>query len=404
MGERQARRRVTDLLVNLGLAGVSMLVALAVGEAAVRLFSPIGPALLVTDEGVGKHFVRGFAGRIFVDEAGRSVSVRFNSAGFRGAEWPRQKPADGLRVAALGDSMTAAIDTDEEKTFVRRVEAALAADLRGRPVEVMNMGVSSSSTGAELATWRRVAATYRPDVVLLAFFTGNDFGDNCSRLTNAPRLYFELDERGSLVAGPEAPPTPAVTRWLDLHSRLYVWQKLAFRQLRGSSRSVSGGIEPGQRIFAVDDGPDAEYAWSLTEALVRQVRDEVEATGARFGLVVIPCAEQVDDGLWADLERRGREAGHRLERQTPSRRIAAIAERSRIPFLDLTTAFGEAARVAGSTAASAKDLYLLGRFHLSDEGNRVAADAIHRFLVSGTSPLVPCAEGVVSAAPPHLAH
>jgi hypothetical protein len=252
----------------------------------------------------------------------------------------------------------------------------------------MNVGVSSSSTGAELATWRSVVAGYAPDVVLLAFYTGNDFGDNCSRLTKAPRLYFELDERGELVAGPEPSPTPALMRWLDLHSRLYVWQKVAFRKLRGATRSASLGIEPGQRIFAVDDGPDAEYAWRLTEALLRQLRDEVEAAGARFGLVVIPCAEQVDDALWADLERRGRGAGHRLERQTPSRRMAEIAESSRFPLLDLTPAFEAAARPADAAAASGKDLFLLGRFHLSDEGNRVTAEAIHRFLVSTAPPLV----------------
>jgi hypothetical protein len=377
-----ARRRIRDGLANLTLVLVSTLVGLLVAEGAVRLFSPIGPALLVTDAGVGKHYVPGFSGRVFVDEAGRSVSLRFNSAGFRGGEWPPVRRPGGLRVAVLGDSMTAAVATDEEKTFVRQLEAGLAQDAGGREVEVLNFGVSSASTATELLTWRRVAAACAPDLVLLAFFTGNDFGDNCRRLTRAPRFYFDLDERGELVPGPEPPPTPDLVRWLDLRSRLYVWQKVAFRQLRGAGRSASSTIEPGQRIFVVDDDPDLELAWRLTEALIRRLRDEVEATGARFGLVVVPCAEQLDDVLWADLERRGSEGGLRLDRRAPSRRLAAVAERARIRCLDLSPAFDEVARRRDPARASSEELYLLGRFHLSDEGHRLAAEGLRRFVAA----------------------
>ena len=48
-----------------------------------------------------------------------------------------------------------------------------------------------------------------------------------------------------------------------------------------------------------------------------------------------------------------------------------------------TPAFAAAARPSGGGAASAESLYLLGRFHLSDEGHRVAAEAIERLLTEG---------------------
>jgi hypothetical protein len=132
----------------------------------------------------------GGAGRVFVDEAEGEVALRVNALGFRGPEWPRPKPAGGLRVAVLGDSMTAAVATDAERTFVGRLEAGLEADAR-RPVEVANFGVASASTGSELVTWRGVVAELRPDLVLLAFFTGNDLADNSRRLTRAARPYFD---------------------------------------------------------------------------------------------------------------------------------------------------------------------------------------------------------------------
>jgi lysophospholipase L1-like esterase len=371
--------RGVNRAVSLALALVSLVLALAAAEVAVRVLSPIGPALLVTDPVVGKRFVPGFRGRIFADEAGREVEVRINSAGFPGPEWPRRKPRGGLRVAILGDSMTAGLATDEARGFVRRLETALGAERPSAPVEVMNFGVSSASTGAELVTWRHVVKGYGPDLVLLAFFNGNDLGDNCPRLTHAPRVYFELDGEGRLLQGPEPRPTPALARWLDRHSRLYVWQKVATRRLRGASLSAAGGIEPGQMIFARGGGPDVEYAWRLTGALLRRLREEVERSGARFGVVVIPCAEQIDDALWSDLRRRAGEAGLVLDRQEPSRRLAALCADAAIPLIDLTPDFTEAAGAGGGGAAAAR-LYLLGRFHLSDEGHRLVAEGIHRFL------------------------
>jgi len=375
-------RRFPAWTANLALAAASLALALLVGEGLVRLLSPIGPALLVTDPGVGKRFVPGFRGRVFVDEAEREIEVRINSAGFPGREWPRQKPELGLRVAVVGDSMTAAIATDEERRFVRRLEASLAGELAPRPVEVLNFGVSSASTASELAEWRAVVAGYAPDLVLLAFFTGNDVGDNSPRLTRAPRVYFDLDAEGKLVPAERPPPTPALVRWLDRHSRLYVWQKVALRRLRGTGRS-SRGLEPGQMIFARAGGPDVEHAWSLTAALLRQLRDEVEASGARIAVAVIPCAEQVDDALWGDLARRARDAGFEVEREGPSRRLAQIAAGAGIPLVDLAPVFAAAARRSPGEPASAARLFLLGRFHLSDEGHRVLAEAVHRFLTEG---------------------
>jgi lysophospholipase L1-like esterase len=390
-------RRLPAWTANLALAAVSVAVAFLVAEGLVRLLSPIGPGLLVTDPVVGKRFVPGFRGRVFVDEAEREVEVRINSAGFPGRDWPRRKPEGGLRIAVLGDSMTAAVATDEERRFVGRLEASLAAERAPRPVEVLNFGVSSASTASELARWRAVVAGYAPDLVLLAFFTGNDLGDNSPRLTRAPRVYFDLDAEGRLTPSEPPPPTPALVRWLDRHSRLYVWQKVAMRRLRGAGR-VSRGLEPGQMIFPRDGGPDVEHAWRLTAALLGQLRDEVEASGARFAVVVIPCAEQVDDALWSDLVRRARDAGLELEREGPSRRFAQIAAASGFPLLDLAPAFAAAAPRGPGEPASAARLFLLGRFHLSDEGHRLVAEGLRRFLAEdgGRGLLEPRADGVHS--------
>jgi hypothetical protein len=208
---------------------------------------------------------------------------------------------------------------------------------------------------------------------------GNDFADNSRRLTRAPRIYFDLDPDGTLRQGP-APGAPrALNRWLNHNSRFYVWQKQAFRRLRSSGRAWRGGLEPVQRVFERPDDPDLAHAWALLSALLGRFKAEVEAGGSLFALVVIPSAEQVHDDLWEALVARAGDGGSSLDRERPRRRLAAIAESEGIALLDLTAAFRRAA-VGGTSLDEAASPFLLGRFHLSDEGNRLAAEEVFLFL------------------------
>jgi hypothetical protein len=377
-----APERLRGLAVSLGVLLASVAACLLAFEGGTRLFSRIGPALLLTDPVVGKRYVPGWEGRVFVDEAGREVTFRFNRDGFRGPDRPRAKPPGTIRIAVVGDSMISAMATDEDETLVRRLEVPLGTRWPREHVEVMNFGVSSSSTGEELALYRNLVAAYDPDLVLLAFFVGNDFADNSRRLTQAPRIYFDLDDDGALRRewAPSAPGP--LTRWLNLHSRFYVWQKRAFRILRGSLRPLAGSVSPGSRIFEPPEDPDLAHAWDLLAALLRQFQEDTAGRGSRFAVLVIPCAEQVHDDLWAGLLAEARAQGRQLDRFQPERRLAAIAHAAAIPLLDLTPAFR---RIVGARPADGPGprLFLDGRFHLSDEGQRVAALEVVRFLTQG---------------------
>lgn len=383
------REPLRGLAVNLAVLLASVAACLLAFEAGTRLFSRIGPALLLTDPVVGKRYVPGWEGRVFVDEAGREIKLRFNRDGFRGPDRPRAKAPGTLRIAVVGDSMISAVATDEDETLVRRLEASLGARWPEEHVEVLNFGVSSSSTGEELALYRKLVADYEPDLVLLAFYVGNDFADNSRRLTHAPRIYFDLDDGGALRLqwAPSAPGP--LTRWLNLHSRFYVWQKRAFRILHGSLRALTGSVDPGSRIFEPPDDPDLAHAWDLLAALLRQFDKDTASRGSRFAVLVIPCAEQVHDDLWAGLVAEARAQGRPLDRSQPQRRLAEIARAAAIPLLDLTPAFR---RIVGATPADGPGphLFLNGRSHLSAEGQHVAALEVVRFLTQGSgSALLP---------------
>ena len=261
------------LLANLALLLAAVVAAFLLAEAGVRLLTPYSPSLLVADPVVGKRFLPGFAARIHVPECGCEVDVRFDREGLRGPDRPYAKPPGAKRVALVGDSMVAAIATAEDKTLAARLERLLSAS-RPAAWEVMNAGVSSSSTGSELALYRAVLERYAPDVLVLVFWVGNDLADNSFELTRAPRLYFDLDASGTLVQLPFAFEPNPVGAWLDRWSRFYVWQKAAFRQLRGGVHAATRGLEPVELVFADPEPPPVARAWAITGALLRAYRDE----------------------------------------------------------------------------------------------------------------------------------
>ena len=146
---RAAARHAPGVPGKLALLAASLAFALLAAEVGVRLFAPYSPSLLVADPLVGKRFLPGFTGRVYVPECGCDVDLRFNRDGLRGPDRPLQAAPGVRRVALVGDSMVAAVATAEERTLASVLEKRLRDSRPDASWEVMNAGVSSSSTGSE---------------------------------------------------------------------------------------------------------------------------------------------------------------------------------------------------------------------------------------------------------------
>ncbi len=72
------------------------------------------------------------------------------------------------RIVLLGDSQTEAMQVGLDKSFGKILQAKLNAKL-GRPVEVLNFGVSGYSTVQELLLMRRQVFAYAPDLILVGY-------------------------------------------------------------------------------------------------------------------------------------------------------------------------------------------------------------------------------------------
>lgn len=372
--------RVRRLAANLIVACATVLVLLGLFETGTRLFAKVGPTLIVKDPRLGKRYVAGYDGIVYVPEAHRDVHLRFNRDGFRGPDRAEGLPPGVRRVAVIGDSMTVAVAVDEDDTFVARLEHSLNAHARPSGTwEALNFGVSSASTGQELVVYKEVAARYRPRVVICAFYVGNDFADNSIRLTRAPRLYFDLDPQDRLTLESKGPGASPVADWLDQHSRFYVWQKTAFAALRSQSRDLRRALDPGHRIFETSADPNLEHAWRLTEHLLVAFRDAVEADGAAFVLAVVPSADLVVDEFWGELLERAN--GVPVDRELPERRLREIAERHGIRIVAMAGPFRDA-----MVREPGQELFLNRRHHLNEAGHALVARLLEDAVVAASGP------------------
>ncbi|MCK6507483.1 GDSL-type esterase/lipase family protein [Myxococcota bacterium] len=116
----------------------------------------------------------GAVGRFDTPEFG--TVVRVAPAGHRGEALGDRQPGE-LRILAVGDSFTLAVQVDEEDSFQELLARRLSTST-GHPVRVVNAGVDGYGTGQAARYARRLAAQVQPDLILLTFFLGNDLGDN----------------------------------------------------------------------------------------------------------------------------------------------------------------------------------------------------------------------------------
>ena len=194
--------RKRRLAADLALIFAGIAIAFLLAEVAVRVTGLAKASLYTFDVYRGWGLKPGAAGWQREEGAG---FVQVNSAGFRGPEWSVAKPPNTYRIAVVGDSFTEAPHVAYEQTFCAVAQRALGECpvLRGQRVQVMDFGVDAYGTAQELITLRRHVWKYSPDLVVLAFFSGNDLRNNSAVLEGDKcRPFYVYDGDRLMLGGP----------------------------------------------------------------------------------------------------------------------------------------------------------------------------------------------------------
>ena len=360
---------------------VTMTILLLIAEAVTRVFSSIQLPLKVRDPEIGRRYIRNFSGKVFVSESNQHVHLTFNRDGFRGSDRAYAKPPNTCRIAIMGDSQIAAIATEQEYTLVCQLEELLNEKHPTIQWEVLNFGVSSGNTAQELVSYRKVATKYDPDMVICAYYIGNDFADNCSWLDTNPRIHMAIDEDGRLYVKPFSPTRKRLSMWLNRHSRFYVWQK---QKLRMATWNIAESgrfyrVRGGPLIFMNKDEDRLNSAWILNGRIIQAFHAEVASQGRSFLFVVIPNGEQLYDDNWQDFSVKDREAQEYLDVDHPDRKLTEIVNENGIDHVFVRDGLVKFIDNRNHSDPNAHVIYG-GRGHLNAVGNRLSAEIIHAHL------------------------
>jgi lysophospholipase L1-like esterase len=399
-------------LGKLALLLVSFAVTLGLAEVALRIAGVSYPNFYRPDPDLGWGLTPEASG--WWKKEGNAF-VRINADGQRDVPHPLAKPPGTLRIAVLGDSCTESLQVPVEATFWARLPKELAscpALGKGKTVETLNFGVSGYGTAQELLTLRTRVWKYKPDLVLLAFYTGNDVRNNYRSLEQDPlRPYFVL-QGGKLVLDDSFRTSSGYRARQTLAARvLYAaFNHSALLQVGKMAKSASDGLVGAYKakrvttqvieelgldnaVYSPPGNADWRAAWAVTEAMLREMGEETRAHGARFAVVTLT------DGIQVHPNRQKRQAFARqlgiADLFYPDERIKQTAEAAGIPVLNLAPPLADYAARTGQFLHGFPNTQP-GEGHWNALGHREAARVLGRWLC----PLVFATQDAATEPPP----
>jgi hypothetical protein len=218
-----------------------------------------------------------------------------NSKGFRDEEeHAYAKPEGVLRVLCLGDSHTQGFECAQDATYSSIMEACLKQ--RGLNAEVINAGVSGFSTAESLVLLEYEGIRYKPDAVVLGFFS-NDLDDNVK--ADLFRLEGDLLQTNKYEHIPGVEITMAINfmwplRWLSQRSYAYSylfntvwkWRKSALLSQKEQEMTTE------YAIASEDEDHNLRYEkQKLCSALISRMYKFCKTNDIKLIIADIPCMD-----------------------------------------------------------------------------------------------------------------
>lgn len=322
-----------------------------------------------------------------------------NEFGFNDRDYPHQPPVGTFRIEILGDSFNWM--GGQKRNYTAILEENLAEEWGLGKIEVIAAGYSQTHTGEQLRLLKKFGLQYRPNLLILGFFAGNDFydadptrrrivvGGATTDIFEGKDFFFRLGGNPLVLKSRLLLYIEEIWRVYQHNQQLKAGQALYQRHLAPRY----AGIPPLERIpettpsspplpamsseyvksirlrsqfYSADHfrefEPNVQHVFeSLTE-----MRDLLESQGIDFVVAAYPDEVQISPETRAQFQQLSRNDTSRWQWLRPQRLLDEFCGQEGITFWDLTDTFRENWR-------QDHPLYIPNDSHWDDEGNRLAA-------------------------------
>ncbi len=379
--------RLKLLWARMALLAVSLAVAGLVAEGLLRWVFHAAPLLDVDIyylDAAGNLRLRPGARRRHVTRLW-DVAIAINAEGFRDRVIPVPSPA--LPVLALGDSFAFGWGVSLEQTYLYLVEERLD---QARPIRIVKAGTPGTGPSDQLRLLESIGDQYRPQLVLLSFFVGNDFTD----VQMGGIAQFEVKDGLLLRRELRAPAwSEALRQKLSRSSHLL--QFLRAVQLDLERRRAAGAAVPHAALAARDPWllefakvhlrqypPETARGVEETLRCLDRFQDYCRRRNADFVLLVIPRSIQISPEELAEWQAVFQISDPDLDH--PQKILNDWAQRRGARILDLLPAFRRyAAEHPG------QKLYYYPDAHFSPAGHKLTAELLSDYLAKQGLPKLP---------------
>lgn len=243
-------------------------------------------------------------------------SVRINSEGHRGPEESAETPQP--RIVVYGDSFIDSRYVPAADSYTVRLQTRLSTEL-GQPLTVVNAGVAGYGPDQESLRLEDDLSHGRADLIVVAVFSGNDFGDLVRN-----KLFWPgpggVTQAAEHVLGPEA---------------LRPFRDIPVLHLQRALRAMVGKLASWRRKIASREGPDDLNPTSTILKILDERRREYESFLVQRDPVI---SNLLSDGYDLDLSLHPSEPEARFKRDLMAavlRRIRTLAAARETPLLFL---------------------------------------------------------------------
>lgn len=394
-------------LFNIMIFVTSTFVMLLISEFALRLILPVNTGVSFQFRKPHKQFgwVLQPSVSYFNSMDETTVKVAYNSDGWRDTEHVVENNKDRLRVLFLGDSFMEAYSVNIEEALPKKLEQL--AYKQALDIETINLGVGGYGTLQEYLVFQAIGKQYKPDIVLLGFYLGNDLRNNSFALesiVNQGNLKINsrpfvdvaslpkwnttvVDYQGALRRYHEAQNKPGIKGLVNKLKKESVLARLLINVLKKIKTSYVNSNENEDSytekrslaVFGVNscqEQPEYTEAWNITQTILKRLNGEVEKMGSKLVVFSVPALHEVDP-WYIKQAINSASSQHRLcmEKVPGYQRLSIVLTELNIEYVDLLTSFRDV------TKTDKVNLFRISDRHWNKQGHALAAEKLYSALL-----------------------